>query len=228
MIVFVDNEHASGYAGKFGQMIMANRVRIKYELEDMSGHECLIVRWNKVTPELLDRLDVAALFISGNSASADEYDPSEQEGLNAALREMRWPTFGFCGGHQVMGAAYGAELAPIGELDEGGQPFGEANDMAPGLKAEVGYLPVDITATHPLVEGLGSSPVVRHAHAWELKDVPVGFSNIASTEMTPIQMIVHDDHPIVGTQVHPEYATDEHPAGRTMIENFMRWANITT
>ena len=144
MIVFVDNEHASGYAGKFGQMIMANRVRIKYELEDLSDHECLIVRWNKVTPELLDRLEAAALFISGNSASADEYDPSEQEGLNAALREMRWPTFGFCGGHQVMGAAFGAALAPIGELDEGEEPFGEANDLAPGMKAEVGYMPVDM------------------------------------------------------------------------------------
>ena len=36
---------------------MAARVRIKYDLEDMSGHECLIVRWNHVSVDLLDRID---------------------------------------------------------------------------------------------------------------------------------------------------------------------------
>lgn len=227
MIVFVDNEHVNGYAGKYGQTIMANRVRIKYELEDMSGHECLIVRWNRVTPELLEQVDARAVFISGNSASADEYDPGEQEGLNAALRTMRWPTFGFCGGHQVMGAAYGAELAPIGRLEDGEENVGEANDLAPGLKAEVGYFPIEVTAPHPVLADLGDAPIVRHAHAWELKGLPNGFSNYAVTEMSPIQLMVHDELPLVGTQFHPEYATDEHPAGRIMIQNFMDWAGIT-
>lgn len=226
MIVFVDNEHVNGYAGAFGQVIMANRVRIKYELEDLSGHECLIVRWNRVTPELLDRVGAKAVFISGNSANADEYDADEQAGLNETIRSLRWPTFGFCGGHQVMGAALGVELAPIGELDDGEETFGEANEMAPGMKAELGYFPVDVTAPHPILTGVGDAPVVRHAHAWELKAVPPGFTNYASTDMTPVQLIIHDEHPIVGAQFHPEYATDEHPAGRTMIANFMTWAGI--
>ena len=57
MIVLVDNEHETGYAQPWGQEIMANRVRIKYRLEDLSGHECLIVRWNRVSPELLERIE---------------------------------------------------------------------------------------------------------------------------------------------------------------------------
>jgi gamma-glutamyl-gamma-aminobutyrate hydrolase PuuD len=32
--------------------------------------------------------------------------------------------------------------------------------------------------------------------------------------------------PIVGTQFHPEYWTDEHPAGKILIENFCRWAGL--
>lgn len=228
MIVFIDNEHATGYAGRFGQMIMANRVRIKYELEDMSGHECLIVRWDRITLAQLDRLDPAAIFVSGNSADPDAYDPDEQAGLREVLLERRWPTFGFCGGHQVMGETYGAELAPIGALDDGEEPVGGTADFAPGMRSELGYFPVDVTRPHPILADVGPTPVVRHAHSWELKDLPDGFTNYASTTMTPIQLMIHDELPIVGSQFHPEYATDEHPAGRTLIENFLRWAGVTT
>ena len=226
MIVLVDNEHPSGYEQPWGEKIMAARVRIKYDLEDMSGHECLIVRWSHVSVDLLDRIGAAALFISGNSAQPDQYPESELLGLHSALRTKRCPTFGFCGGHQVLGQAFGVPVEPIGELEDGTDAFGEAADFAPGQKAELGYFPVQINRPHPVTEGVGSAPVVRHAHSWELKAVPAGFSNYAATDTTPIQMIVAQDAPIVGTQFHPEYATEEHPAGRTMIENFMRWAGI--
>lgn len=227
MIVFVDNEHETGYAGPFGSMIRENRIRIKYELEDLAGQPCLIVRWNQVSAGLLDELGARAVFISGNSASPDVYDPQEQAGLNDLIQQQRWPLFGFCGGHQVLGAALGAALAPIGELDPGEELFGEANELAPGMKAELGYLPVRVLAEHPILRGLDEAPVVRHAHSWELKDVPAGFSNYAATDLSRVQLIVHDDLPIVGAQFHPEYATDEHPAGRVMIENFLRWAGVT-
>ena len=39
-------------------------------------------------------------------------------------------------------------------------------------------------------------------------------------------LIIHDELPIIGTQFHPEYYTDEHPAGRQLIENFFRVAGI--
>ena len=226
MIVLVDNEHASGYAQPWGEKIMAARIRIKYDLEDMSGDSCLVVRWNRITPALLDEIGARAVFVSGNSASADDYDRAEQEGLHAALTAGRWPTFGFCGGHQVLGQAFGVPLEPIGPLDPRDEQFGEAAEMAPGMKSELGYLPVRVTAPHPILDGLGQEPIFRHAHSWELKAVPAGFTNYATTDVTPIQLLVHDDLPIVGTQFHPEYATDDHPAGRHLIENFMRWSGV--
>jgi len=226
VIVLVDNEHVTGYDKPWGEKIMAARVRIKYELEDMSGHGCLVVRWNKVTPGLLKDVDAKAIFISGNSASADEYGPAEQAGLRDALSSKEWPTFGFCGGHHVIGDVFGAPVEPIGALDSRDEAFGEASDFAPGMKTEFGYLPVQLTGMHPILDGVGDAPVFRHAHSWELKAVPVGFTNYAATAISDVQMIVHDDLPIVGTQFHPEYATDEHPAGSVLIENFMKWANL--
>lgn len=226
VIVFVDNEHPSGYAGEWGQMIRANRTRIKYELEDHAGQPCLMVRWSHVSPELLADLDVAGVFISGNSASADVYDSTEQDGLRRVITSRRWPIFGFCGGHQVMGQMLGAPLQPIGELEDGAEPFGEGADFAPGMKHELGYFPVHIEGTHPLLKGLGPDPVFRHAHAWELKSLPDGFTNYATTDLTQVQLMVNDDSYFVGAQFHPEYATDEYPAGRVLIENFMDWAGI--
>lgn len=226
VIVLVDNEHVTGYDQPWGEKIMANRVRIKYELEDMSGLPCLIIRWNEITPEFLRQIGAKAIFISGNSASPEEYSAAEQAGLRAALLAKEWPTFGFCGGHHVIGDVYGAPLEPIGELDPRDEAFGEAADFAPGMKVELGYLPVTLSGTHPLFDGLGDSPVFRHAHSWELKAVPGGFTNYASTDISQVQLMVHDELPLVGTQFHPEYATDEYPAGRVLIHNFMRWTNL--
>jgi GMP synthase-like glutamine amidotransferase len=226
MIILVDNEHETGYAKPWGEKIMAARVRIKYRLEDMAGEPCLIVRYDLVTPELFRDVGARAVFISGNSAAATDYEAEDQAGLRAAIAARAWPMFGFCGGFQVMAEAYGALLAPIGLLDPDDPSEGEEAAFAPGMRHETGYLPVHVTAAHPLLVGLSNPPVMRHAHAWEIKTVPSGFSNYASTEVTPIQMIVHDDLPIVGTQFHPEYSTAEYPDGGRLIENFMRWSGI--
>ena len=228
MIILVDNEHETGYAKPWGEKIMAARVRIKYRLEDMAGEPCLIVRYDLVTPELFHDLAVRAVFISGNSAAATDYEAEDQAGLRAAIAAREWPMFGFCGGFQVMAETYGARLAPIGPLDADDPSGGEEAVFAPGMKHESGYLTVSITRAHPLLDGLGEAPVMRHAHAWEIKTVPSGFSNHMSTEVTPIQMIVHDELPIVGTQFHPEYFTAKHPAGGRLIESFMRWSGVVT
>ena len=226
MIVFIDNEHASGYEKPWGEKIMAARVRIKYRLEDLSKQPCLIIRYTQVTPGLLHEVGARVLFISGNSANPDDYSETEQAGLRAALSEKAWPTFGFCGGFQVMAETYGATLAPIGPLSPEEKADEDEVSFAPGLKKEMGYSPVSLLGEHPLLKELGSTPIFRHAHSWEIKDVPPGFKNYASTCTSHLQMIVHDSLPLIGTQFHPEYYTDEYPAGKILIENFMKWAGI--
>ena len=225
MIVFVDNEHEQMYSKPWGERLLAARTWIKYRLEDISGEPCLIVRYHQVTPALLEELNAKAVLVSGNGTDAPDYDPATQTGLRAVFEEKRYPTFGFCGGFQIMGETYGAELARIGKLDEG-EADTEPVQFATGYKKEFGYMPVSLTDTHPLLEGLGQQPIMRQAHSWELKSVPTGFRLYGSTDMTPVQLIIHESLPIIGTQFPPEYYTDEHPAGRQLIENFFRYSGI--
>ena len=67
----------------------------------------------------------------------------------------------------------------------------------------------------------------RHAHSWEIASLPEGFENFASTPLTDHQLIVNEERRIVGSQFHPEYWTDAHPAGAAMIRNFCEWAEVS-
>ena len=213
VILFVDTEHEEGYLQPWGERLQAARTRIKYRLEDVTGDEVLIVRYNRVDSDLIERVGARAMFLSGSSSPIPTYG-DERNPIFEVIRQMNMPMFGFCAGLQMMACALDVEVGLIG-TDEDGEPL-----------KETGYNPSPITANHTMLDGLSEAPVMRHAHGWELKAVPEGFSVYSSTEMTPIQMIIHDDLPVVGTQFHPEYWTDEAPEGLRLIENFCSRAEL--
>lgn len=228
MLVFVDFEHAASHDKEHGQRMLAARTTLTYRLEDLSGKHCHLVRYNRIDKALLEAIDAKAIFISGNSTAPELYTPDEMEPIHSLLRETDLPVFGFCGGFQLLAQAFGADLVPLEPLPEGtdhesiittgeGQPF------------EFGYHPIDITPgfeDHPLLAGLDSEPTFRHAHGLHVPVLPAGFERLATTAITPVQMAAHTDRKICGTQFHPEYWTDEHPDGKTMISNFLRWSGL--
>ena len=224
MILFVDAEHVKGYDQPWGESLLAWRTRIAYRLEDLTGHTCLLQRYNRVDPEFVAKHAIEAVFISGSGTDPDEFDPEEQTGLRQIVTEANVPVFGFCGGFQFMAQALGASIERIGQLDPGQADPNES--FMPGWKSETGYLPVENFGDHPLVEGLGPDPIFRHWHGWEIKSLPKGMVNHARTETTENQLVVDEKHKRLGTQFHPEYYTDEHPAGRILIENFAKWAGL--
>jgi GMP synthase (glutamine-hydrolysing) len=224
VILFVDLEHESTYTKPKTDWLLAARARISYRLQDITGRPCLLQRYRHVTPALLADHGIAAVFISGQGADRDLYDPDETAGLRAVVRDATVPVFGFCGGLQFMAEAWDVPVERVGPIPEGEEdPYPE---YQPGWVKEVGYLPVEVSADHPVVAGLGPDPVFRHAHTWELKAVPDGFTVLATTDVTPVQLVVHDGHRQGGAQFHPEYWTDDHPDGRRLIENFCRWADL--
>ena len=228
MLVFVDFEHAEGHGRKHGQRMLAARTTLTYRLEDLAGMHCHLVRYNKVDRQLLDDIGATAIFISGNSTEPELYDRDELAVIHDLLRQTPLPVFGFCGGFQLVSEAMGAELVPLEPLEDGAEdPL--MTTTPDGRPFEFGYHPIDLCAEsvdHPLLAGLGPQPVFRHAHGLHVPVPPDGFVTLASTAATPVQMAVHRDRPVVGTQFHPEYWTDEHPDGRTLITNFLRWAGI--
>ncbi len=226
MILFVDYEHESSRQTQWGREITRLRTEITYKLEDLAGEHCMLVRYDRITDELLTRLDPTAMFISGNGTDPARYAPAELEPSARLIRSRALPTFGFCGGFQLMAIAFGVPLTPLGALATN-DVDGDATDASPFATAsvtEVGYAPVELLGEHRLFDGLGSDPVFRHAHMFQVAELPEGFERVARTELTELQMVIDDEHRMVGTQFHPESWTDEHPAGRTLIENFLDWA----
>ncbi len=224
MILYVDYEHPSTYRHEFNDPLMAARARITHRLHDLTGQPCLLLRYPFVTPDLIARHDISAVFISGNGAKPDAYDPDDLQGLRTVVQSMDVPTFGFCGGMQFIATAFGVELERMGRVPAGvDDPHPE---YEPGWVTELSYEPVRLVADHPVVAGLPTKPVFRHAHAWQIARVPNGFVRLAETDRCPIQLIAHTDAPIAGSQFHPEYWTDEAPDGRTLLEGFCRWVGL--
>jgi GMP synthase-like glutamine amidotransferase len=201
------------------------RTEITYRLEDIAREHCLLVRYDRITEDLLARVAPSALFISGNGSAPARYLPHELAPSVDLIRSRRFPTFGFCGGFQLMGSAFGIGLEPLGELttDEVDEAVASASPFANASVTEIGYGPVELIGEHRLFDGLGPNPVFRHAHMSQVAGLPDGFTRKARTELTELQMVVDDEHRMVGTQFHPESWTEEHPAGRRLLENFLGW-----
>lgn len=224
MILYVDYEHASSYLKPHADWLLASRTRISYMLQDVTGRRCLLQRYTDVDASIIDELGVEAVFISGNGADLACYDEADLEGLTDIISDATTPVLGFCGGFQLIGTVLGATLERIGSI--GADEVDPHPKYEPGWRKELGYEPVELIGDHPLLAGLGRRPVFRHAHTWELDDIPAGFVNLARTDVTELQYLAHTSRPIAGTQFHPEWWTDEHPAGRRLIANFCEWAGL--
>lgn len=225
VLIFVDYEHGSRYENDGVDWLLAARTRITYRLEDISGLPCMLVRYDRLTEQLLARLDPSAVFISGQGSDPALYTTEDTAVLGRLVRSARLPMFGFCGGWQFMATALGEPLVPIEvPADQRDTPI--IAEWGEGRPAEFGYHPVDLHGAHPLLDGLGDA-VFRHAHALHVPTLPAGFETYASTPVTPIQLAIDDERRMVGTQFHPEYFTDDHPAGRRLIANFLRWSGVS-
>lgn len=223
MILFVDLEHTSAHDQPHGELILAARTRITYKLQDIARDICLLQHYSAVDLQLIEDNLIRAVFLSGSSTDPDRYG-HDLDGVKSVIRSAEVPVFGFCGGFQFMMESHGSALTRIGPLDDGETT--EYPDYMPGWKTETGYRPVELLGDHDLIDGLGESPVFRHFHGWEVKELPDGFENHASTQITTVQLAISDQIKQVGTQFHPEYFTDEHPDGRRLIENFCDWVGL--
>ena len=223
MICYVDLEHP-----ELGPSILsegpeatqrkADMLTFKARFERLSGSPCLLLHFTQVDRALLTRLGVRAVVVSGHSTLIDDYDRHALAPLLELIRETPAPLLGLCGGHQLIGLAFGAAPAPMGPLAPG-----EADpkpDLAPGMRKEWGPSRVRISADDPLFAGLGDTVVVEQRHFWELKAVPAGFVGLAGSDACPIQAIRHASRPLYGVQFHPELYSDLHPDGRTILANF--------
>ena len=225
MICLVDIEHASTLEDPDLRSLHHNSyLETMYRLEDAAECACLIQRYPLVTRQRLAALGVRALVIGGNLADWRHYGPDGLAELQAIIREALLPILGICGGCQLIAMTYQANLGPMRPLADGETDV--FPDFAPGYLKEVGFLPVHVDTPDPLLDRLGSRPVFAQIHYWEIKDLPVDFDVLASSDCCQVQIIKQRGRPVYGTQFHPERFDDAHPDGRQLLINFSRLAGV--
>ena len=226
MIVYIDLEHERVRRDPTrADESLARRLRVAYRLEDISGEPCMVVRYTRVSPELLREVKARAVLVSGCETDFEHYAEADLAGLRAVYRAAEWPTLGLCGGMQLMAQTLGAPIDAMPALAPGeADPYGGA--YVPGVRQERGFMPVRVEAGHPWFDGLGDRPELFEAHYWEVKAPPPGFRVLAESDLCGIQALAHAELPLFGTQFHPEAYDDDHPAGRRLLENFFRLAGI--
>ncbi|MCB0031323.1 MAG: gamma-glutamyl-gamma-aminobutyrate hydrolase family protein [Anaerolineales bacterium] len=219
MIAYIDIEHISlSRDNERWQARLGRVLKVKYRLEAISGLPCLIMRYEQVSPARLDELGIRAVLISGSATELPHYGQDELAGMTAMFHQVSRPTFGFCGGQQMMAHLLGARVAPINETESGTMATGGWQERT----HELGFTAVKATGPHHLLSDLSPDLQMFEAHYWELKEIPAGFHNYASSAVSPIQFIAHETLPLFGTQFHPEAFDEAHPDGQKMLANFFQ------
>ncbi|HEV7398134.1 MAG TPA: gamma-glutamyl-gamma-aminobutyrate hydrolase family protein [Pyrinomonadaceae bacterium] len=205
MIYLVDNTIDGKGASPIEIKSALNRIRPELEVVTESFHQ--------VTRQRIQSLDPTHIFLSGQSHPWDMYSADSLAGVYDIIRDPVRPVLGVCGGHQQMAIALGA---PVGLMERIGP--GEGYE---GARRERGFFSV-ATAGAGLFEGLPDQPVFWHSHCDEVKELPADFKCTASNSTCAIQAMEHESKPLFGVQFHPELFDESHPAGQTVIENFLK------
>ncbi len=195
--------------------------RLRERVQRQSGLRCVVVHFTEVRGEDLDRGNVKAILITGRSKTSG---PDVDAKFYPLIRTTQIPVFGFCGGMQLIGRAYGANVGPLRKLREGEKDPNP--NYHPGQFKEWGFLPVRIVKRDPLFAGLPDELVVRQAHAFQVRQVPAEFELLASSPDCEVEAFKHRERLVYGTQFHPEVNDDDHPHGRAILENFFRLAGL--
>ncbi len=228
MIVYVDLEHPrlAEVDARAWERTLMRRLKVKYFLEDVTGDDCLLVRYHQFGPALVDRLGIRAVVVSGNTTDFEHYRQEDLAGLRTVFRAAPLPILAFCGGFQLMAEAYGAPIGPMGAWQPGDpRPMG-GFDVSPGNRQETGFQAVRVRPGDPMFAGLPGEISVFQAHYWEVKEVPAGFEAMAESALCQIQALRSKSAPLFGTQFHPEEFDTEHPHGSEIIRNFFRWVAV--
>jgi GMP synthase (glutamine-hydrolysing) len=172
--------------------------------------------FKNITPEFVKTLAPSHIILSGQSHPWHKYERESLAGIFYVIRQAPKPILGVCGGQQQMALAFGARVDLIERIAPG--------EGYEGAFRERGFCNVfrESEDGGPLFDGLPETLTVWESHCDEVKDLPDGFLCTAGNDVSEIQAMQHTELPLFGVQFHPELFDDEHPHGRTVLENFLK------
>jgi GMP synthase (glutamine-hydrolysing) len=155
-----------------------------------------------------DAFDADVLVLSGSADAWLAHGADELARLDERLRRFDGPVLGICAGMQTVVRAAGGEIATA---------------AAPTPE---GFAAVEVLDSSDLLAGLAPRIEVLEHHTDEARTVPAGFRVLARSAGCAVEAVAANDRPWWGTQFHPELWSDEHPAGRAVLVNFLRLAGV--
>ncbi len=218
-VLYVDTEHDR--VRDHLDLGRSHRARIeatRKRLADAAGTPCLVEHFAQINLARVERAAPSAVVIGGNVTGWEAYDDGSLAGLLAIIRVAPVPILGICAGHQLIGHAHGAAWGPLGSLGAG--EVDPNSTFGPGLRKELGILPVETDPMCPLFTGIGQPARFFQNHYWQLTETPPGFVTRARSPWCPIQAIQRLDRPVFGVQFHPERYECDHPDGEAVLRNF--------
>jgi len=187
-----------------------------------------------------------AVVLSGTLSDFDYYNPEHLDKFKEFILKTGVPVLGICGGHQLVGWAFGSELVTLDRLSPA--------QKRDGRVLEYQYRFVKITEPNdPIFEGIhdtesgiwqdytreGNILRVWQNHGLMIDGVPPGFEILATAYLCKNQMMVKrsDGQLIYAVQFHLEKSFEDwtknptrwqHPNesrdGRVLFENFLKLA----
>jgi len=117
------------------------------------------------------------------------------------IRRCPVPLLGICGGHQLIGRAFGVDIEQTAPV--------------------VGRSLVRLYAASPLHSGLPAEVELFQRHTYALRAVPDDFVLTATSDSCAVEGIRHRSRELYGTQAHVEFRA----AGRRIFRAFLRRAS---
>jgi GMP synthase (glutamine-hydrolysing) len=204
--------------------------------------EVRTIHLSELNDESVRAFDPDAIVLSGTLRDFDLYAPELIEQFEQFIRQTSVPVLAICGGHQMVGQAFGARIVTLDE-----QPPHEKRN---GRLIEYQYRFVKITEPDdPIFAGIEERPDPRwqkytkrkqllrvwQNHGLKLDRLPAGFNLLARGYLAEAQMMVRrtTEQLIYGVQFHIEksfqdWQTDkywehrnESRDGRLIFDNFL-------
>ncbi len=172
--------------------------------------------FHDITPEFVKILAPSHIILSGQSHPWTRYATESLAGISYVIREAKQPILGVCGGLQQIALAFGARVDLIERLEPG--------EGYHGAFRERGFSEVRVKPQNQngIFADLPEKLTVWESHCDEVKELPADFVRTATNDVSPIQAMQHTSMPLYGIQFHPELFDEEHPHGRTILENFLK------
>jgi GMP synthase (glutamine-hydrolysing) len=198
-VAFVISEHAGGLLPER----TARYRQVELRLSQLARADVATVHYTE-----LDAVAADATVLSGSFDPWSAHEESALDRLVEVLHAHEGPVLGICAGMQLLARAAGGEVATA------------ARPIGPG------FATIDVLDRSDLLAGLDGQISVWEHHTDEIRSLPPRFRLLARSAKCAVEALAADDRPWWGTQFHPEEWRADHPAGRTIVENFLRLAGI--